>query len=241
MNNSIIYKYRNQVEERIYKLFSPLKFYESNHTYRLDSNILPSVSKLVSNHAYPFDKEKWLKICARKEQITEQELDYKWKTYNKERCDLGTNTHKFMEEYDGYQVPNSPYEEAGIKYIKSLEGEYIVSFRELRAFSRKYMYAGTMDLPLENIRTGNYIIDDYKTNKDLFKSYDFLKPPFQYLENSPFNKYQLQLSYYQIMLEEAGLVIENRRIIYLKEDGEFTIYPLWNFTNELRDYLENKN
>ena len=234
-------QYRNVVEERIYKLFSPLQFEEQRHIYTLNGIKLPSVSKLVEQHAYPFDEAKFLPLCAKRENLTEHELKHKWQTINKRACDLGSDTHSFMENYRGYQVPTTLQEEAGVKYIKSLEGEYIVSFRELRAFSKEFMYAGTMDLPLEVVRNSNYIIDDYKTNKDLFKAFDYLKPPFNYLEASPFNKYQLQLSYYQIMLEEVGLTIENRRIVYLMADGEYKIYDLYDYTGELKEYMRNRH
>lgn len=242
MYNTI--QYRNQVEERIYKVFSPLVFEERRHLYWLDDKLIPSVSSKVKDYEYPFDEVKWLPICAKREGKTEHELKHEWQTINKKGCDLGHETHKFMEDYRGYQIPTSPQQEAGVKYIKDLEGKYIISFRELRAFSREHWYAGTMDLPLENIVTGNYVIDDYKTNKDLFKGYGYLKEPFTYLEAHPFNKYQIQLSLYQIMLEavlaEFGLIIEDRRIVYLMADGNYKIYNLYDFTKELKDYMKYK-
>ena len=230
---------RNPLEERILNIFSPLQFEEARHIYTLDGKRLPSVSKLIERHYEPFNEAKFLPLCAKKEGLTEHELKHQWQTKNKRACDLGHETHTFMENYRGYQVPTSPQQEAGIKYIKSLEGEYRISFRELRAFSRKYQYSGTMDLPLENIATGNYVIDDYKTNGDLFKTYGKFKAPFEYLDSNPYNKYQFQLSYYKIMLEEVGLKVEQNRIVYLMADGNYKIYPLYDFSEELKDYMEN--
>ena len=107
-------------------------------------------------------------------------------------------------------------------------------------FSKKYKYAGTADLLLLEKATGNVLLADYKTNKDLFKSYDLLHSPFEYLESSPYNKYQLQLSYYQIMLEEIDIKISDRLLVYLKIDGTYRVFNTVDFTEQLKSYLDKK-
>lgn len=233
------------IEYQVKQMFSDLTFDSQRHLYYWKGIRVPySVSGIVNMFYEKFNADKMSIGSARKQtletgiRVTPHELRHKWQTINQRACDLGTSVHDFMEKFTGMESPRCPQEEAGIKYIRDLGGKYIISFRELRAYSRKYNYAGTMDIPLQVIGKDEYIIDDYKTNGDLFKAYDYLKPPFEYLESSAYNKYQIQLSLYQIMLEEVGLKIVDRRIVYLKADGEYKIYPLDDYTSDLKKWLK---
>jgi hypothetical protein len=83
---------------------------------------------------------------------------------------------------------------------------------------------------------------EYKTNGDLFKCYkgQTLLAPFDYLESTPYNKYQLQLSYYQLMLEEIGIKVSGRKLIYLKADATYRIFDLIDITAEIIDFENSK-
>lgn len=232
-------------QSRIIQVFSDLDFNEEKHLYYWKGQQVPfSVTGLVKRHIIPFDADNMSHWSALKESrntgvtVTAHELRKRWQNISIGACELGTNVHKFMERFTGIESPTCPQEEAGIKYIKSLKGKYKISFRELRAYSNRYNYAGTMDLPLLIIGPKEeYCIDDYKTNGDLFKAYEMMKPPFEYLEATPYNQYQLQLSYYKIMLEDVGMKIAETRLVHLRADAEYKIYPLGDFTGELRDYM----
>lgn len=239
-------------EHQIKQMFSGLSFDSRKHLYYWKGVRVPySVSGLVDKLVNKFDPDKvvygnksLIQLSASKasrqegREVSVHELRHKWQTTNKTACALGTSVHDFMEKFSGLETPRCPQEVAGVKYIKSLAGKYTISFRELRAYSREFNYAGTMDIPLRVIGRDEYIIDDYKTNGDLFKAYDYLKEPFDYLEATAYNKYQIQLSLYQIMLEEIGLNVVDRRLVYLKADENYKIYPLQNFTSDLKYWLK---
>lgn len=227
-----------QLRKKIEASFSDLTFDEKRHLYYWKGErVAKSVSGLVEEHEYPFDESKWLPICARKEGITEHELKHKWQTINIAACDLGHETHDFLEHYNGLQTPSTPQQEAGIKFFKDVLVDYHIVCRELRMYSRRFKYAGTADLLLMHKVTGKLVLADYKTNKDLFKAYDLLRPPFNYLEAHPFSKYQLQLSYYEIMLKEINCSISERLLVYLKADSTYKIFPTFDFTKQLSDHL----
>lgn len=234
----------SELYSRINSVFSDLQFEERRHLYSIVRQgkliYLPSVSSLVKSHVPKFDVEKMLPFSAKKENTTVHELRRKWQLTNQTACDLGHKTHSFLERYTGLEAPSTPQEEAGIKFIRSLEGKYRVNVREFRAYSEKYLFAGTMDLPLEVIEGTDLVIADYKTNGDLFKAYDYLYEPFSYLESSPYNQYQLQLSYYQILLEDVGFRISGRKLVHLRADSTFIVHDTWDFTNELRKVLSAK-
>lgn len=225
------------IQERVKAMFSDLIFEDRRHLYFVDEKRLPSVSKLVEHHQHPFDENKWLPIIAKRDNVSIHELKHKWLTINQEACDLGHTTHNFLEKFSGIQTPSSPQQIAGIKFFKEILKEYDIVAREIRMYSRKFGYAGTADLLLYHRLTGEYVLADYKTNKDLFKTYGLLKTPFDYLENNPYNHYQLQLSYYQIMLDEVNINISKRLLVYLKADETYKIYELFDFTEYLKSYL----
>ena len=55
--------------------------------------------------------------------------------------------------------------------------------------------------------------------------------------DEPLSMYTLQLSAYQIPLEDIGLKILGRRVIWLKDDGTYEIVPIDNVTAKLRNIL----
>ena len=59
-------------------------------------------------------------------------------------------------------------------------------------------------------------------------------PPFDMLDDSPYNHYQIQLSYYQILLQQLGFRISDRMLVWLKPEGGFEIYNTSDFTNTLK-------
>ncbi len=106
-------------------------------------------------------------------------------------------------------------------------------------YSSKYFYAGTPDMILFDVVKNYLVIIDYKTNKDLFKNWGYLLEPFDTMECHPYNKYQLQLSYYKIMLEEKGFEVGTTLIIHLKSDGNYIPYETIDLTQELKQHMDN--
>ena len=56
----------------------------------------------------------------------------------------------------------------------------------------------------------------------------------------PYNKYQLQLSYYHLIFEEmTGIKVSARILAYLKADETYIRYDLEDFSEDLKNYLKN--
>ena len=79
------------------------------------------------------------------------------------------------------------------------------------------------------------LIPTHNTNEDLFKNYKgkTLLAPFEDLLDSPYNKYQLQLSMYQLLFEQSGFEVESRRIIWLKPNGTYENFKTEDLTQKL--------
>ena len=80
----------------------------------------------------------------------------------------------------------------------------------------------------------------HNTNESLVKDYShshnkMMLPPFQDLYAEPKGKYTLQLSAYQIPLEDIGLKVIARRLVWLKNDETYELIPLPCVTDRIRE------
>lgn len=226
-------------KSKVLSYFWDLQFFEETHTYKVNDEIYPSVSSIMGRFKNPFDTNKVAFFVAKGRGITTEQVLQEWEENKNKACELGTKTHAFGENYCSSSMPTSGFEEAIVKFYNDLP-EYIVPvFRELQMYSKKYKFAGTADLILYNKNTQKYIIVDYKTNKELFKNYKNQKllPPFDNLLDNNFNKYQIQLSAYQYLLEQTEIEVENRRIVWLKEDGSYQLLDTENLVDKIISIL----
>lgn len=225
------------------KYFDKLHFEESIHKYYVDGEPLKtSVSGVVGKFGKVFDSHNISLGVAKKEGRTQAEVLQEWKDISDKACDLGNEVHLFGEDYfsDRTLKPSNGFEEAIVKFWDSLPSFLIPAFPELQMYHFEKMFGGTADIILYNTKTGKFVILDYKTNKDLFKNFkgQTLLAPFDYLLDCPYNKYQIQLSLYQILLEQTGVEVSSRKIIWLKPDGEFELYDAIDLTDELRKQIK---
>lgn len=152
-------------------------------------------------------------------------------------------------------IPTRKKEEAIIKFHDELHENLHFVLAETKVYTGKNKertnltqdYAGTFDIlyyykhPTDDSKSG-LVIMDYKTNENLYKEFSrsreqMLKAPFTNMFDEPFSLYTLQLSSYQIPLEDIGLKVIARRIIWLKENGEYEMIPVEDVTGILRDTL----
>ena len=90
-----------------------------------------------------------------------------------------------------------------------------------------------------NPERAGFIIFDYKTNKclenDLNLRYGkYLREPFDNLVEQDLSLYTIQLSLYALMLEDIGLKVIDRKLIWLKEDSTFEKKTVPDVTEKLR-------
>jgi hypothetical protein len=230
--------YYNGHDYKIKQFFKDLHFDEPSHTYRVDGRVLPSVSRNLEEMA---EKEDFVAIAhaiAKRDDKNPFEILDEWARINKESIDKGHKTHTFAE--GDMRNPSTGAEHAVVKFWTDLDkSRYFLVGKEVRMYHKRYGYAGTSDLLLFDVDTMTYIIADYKTNKDLFKNYKgkLLKKPFQDMLDHPYNKYQIQLCMYQILLEQVTGPVSERWIIWVKDDGTYENMKGYDFTPRVHSYL----
>ena len=234
------------MEERrkeILNFFKDLNFDEEKHQYFVKGErIKLSVSGAIKNFVKPFDTKFISGRVATKRGISQEEVLKEWKDKKDKKCERGTETHLFAELYtaDRHLKPSNGFEEAVVKFWNDVPSTIVPAAVELRMYHKDFMFAGTADIVMYNTDTDNYIVCDYKTNADLFKNYKSKKMliPFGDLLDCPYNKYQLQLSFYQMLFEQLGLKVSSRKLIWLRPTGEYELFDSRDYTKTLTDYLK---
>lgn len=223
------------MQNKIKEYFKELQFDAQKHSYEVRGKPLTSVSKTIHKYVEKVDFDKIAGFVAKKRGITKAEVLAEWNAKRDNSCSQGTIVHSFGENYFKGKQPTNGFEEAIVKFWDNIP-DYIEPFLfELQMFSETLRIAGTSDIILFNNKTGKFIIADYKTNEDLFKNYKgkTLLAPFEDLLDSPYNKYQLQLSMYQLLFEQCGFEVESRRIIWLKPNGTYENFKTEDLTQKL--------
>ena len=197
--------------------------------------------------------------------MTKEEILAEWKIKSDAACEFGTNVHAFGESMFYFMTgqpdkilpecrskftktkpkPTNKHEEAVVKFWNDLPENYVPVLAETKVFNRNGIkYCGTFDLMLyyvneEDPSKNGLIIEDYKTNEDLYKNFREQKLlwPFNDFLDQNASYYTLQLSAYQIPLENLGLKVVARRLIWLKPDGTYEHIKIEGITNRLREAL----
>jgi len=247
--------------------FCELEFVDKTHQYFLHGKELKSVSKVVESFAPKFDAQAQAQICYEKYYdkedskyygMTPKQILKEWKINNKKACDKGHEKHSYNEilfdfytgKIDEIELPKEDdyMNWNSIKFWEDLPVSYIPLLSECRVYSEKLKYSGTFDLlcawdrPNANLKE-SLILLDFKTNRDLFKNYNDQRmlSPFEDMRNSPAEgQYPLQLSLYQIPLENIGCKVLDRILIYLNESKDnYGKYKMENHTEKIRTILKN--
>lgn len=161
---------------------------------------------------------------------------------------------KYNKEH-GWLIPTRPKEEAILKFHREQNPQDWPVLAETKVYNNfnpnapkmKTSYCGTFDILYYRYfpdcpENSGYVIKDYKTNKELKSDYSRSKkkmclPPFNDLPDESLSMYILQLSCYQIPLEDLGLKVIGREIIWLKDDATYELISLPDFTQRLREAL----
>ena len=164
------------------------------------------------------------------------------------------NRCKYIED-KGWLIPTRKKEEAVLKFYDELHPSLHFVLAETKVYSGKNRkvtdlsqdYCGTFDLLMyykdanDDSKSG-LVIMDYKTNASLVNDYArnngvMMLPPFDDMYSESKSVYTLQLSLYQMPLEDIGLKIVGRRIIWLRDDGTYELIQIPSETERLREAL----
>lgn len=226
---------------------------------------LKSVSETIHQFEPYVDWDEKAEGCALKEGVDVSVIKRRWEENNIRATNNGTSTHLFGEMYHwfvtnqtdkiceiikpqyerGYLIPYGEKQVASQRYNEDLFNVHDMYplMVETQIYTDKY--AGTFDKliyykhPTDDSKSG-VIIADYKTNASLTNDYNrknnvMMLPPFDNYIDEALSHYICQLSAYQIPLEDLGLKILARRIVWLKSDGSYEQISVPDVTQKIRN------
>jgi len=158
--------------------------------------------------------------------------------------------NRLKKDEDGRDYFEAIYakEIASAKFYDDMPMCFVPLLAETKVYivKDKYWYSGTFDLScyydqelddknkLNKIDNSGIVILDWKSNKDLYKNFNTrMLEPFQEYIDMPLSVYKLQLSAYQNCMENIGLKVVARRIMWLLPDGTYQKIPLENLVKKL--------
>lgn len=172
------------------------------------------------------------------------------------RPDLISDTDKMKYIPDkNWLVPTRPKEEAVLKFYNEMPNTDFPVLAETKVYNNFNpaappmitSYCGTFDILFYREIPGRddlsgYVVKDFKTNAELYSEYSRTKkkmclPPFSDFPDESFSMYTLQLGCYQIPLEDLGLKVIGREIIWLKDTGDYEVIQVPDITPRLRNIL----
>lgn len=155
-----------------------------------------------------------------------------------------------------YLAPIHPKEEAIQKFMNELPHSMHLVLNEAMVYSGKNpdssrnlkeLICGTFDMLYYYDGDGDaskagFIILDYKTNASLYSEYNrkfrkTLLPPFGNMIEEDISFYTIQLSLYSLMLEDIGIPVMDRRIVWLTNEGTYEIISVPDISETLRNTL----
>lgn len=198
--------------------------------------------------------------------MSKEEILAQWAIKSGHACDFGTEVHAFGESMfyhmigepdkilpecankfkNGIPIPTNPHEEAVVKFWNDIPETFVPVLAETKVFNRNGTpYAGTFDILFyyvdeDNPQNSGLVIFDYKTNEDLYKNFKQQKLlwPFNDMLDMSYSYYTLQLGCYQIPLENLGMKIVGRRLIWLKPDGKYESVKVNRISDRVREALD---
>lgn len=229
---------------------------------------LKSVSETIHQFEPYVDWDEKAHDCALKEGVDVSVIKRRWEENNVRATNNGTSTHLFGEMYHwfvtgqtdkicdiikpqyekGYLIPYGEKQVACQQYNEDLFNvcDMYPLMVETQVYTKEY--AGTFDKliyykhPTDDSKSG-LLIADYKTNASLTSDYNrkfcnMMLSPFDDFVDEALSHYIVQLSAYQIPLEDIGLKILARRIIWLRPDGTYEQISVPNVTDRIRKVLD---
>lgn len=141
----------------------------------------------------------------------------------------------------GWLTPTREKEKAVVQFWDDIPNDYHLILPEAKIYNTttvKNPYAGTFDLLMyydnkNNPEKSGCVLMDYKTNENLYNEYNLkkrkcLKPGFDDMVDCPYSMYVLQLNLYQLALENLGIKIIGRRLIWLKSNETYELIKIPN-------------
>jgi len=215
-----------------------------SHSYKNEftGEVYTSATTLIHKYKKPFDVKLMSERVAKKEGVTPEVIQSRWKTDNNKSKDYGTELHAVIEDYLKTGVVSPDYTDFVQAYIDlgvvTRKDDLLV---EYRMHSHEHKIAGTADI-IRLDKNGGFSVFDLKTNKkfNYYNQYnEYLLSPLEHLTASEYSIYSIQLSLYAYMYQNlTGRRVNNIGVTYFdRNTTKFTYHPMSYMKYEVKAIL----
>lgn len=240
----------DDIQQKLQVFQNPdFRFEEKTHEYFLGPRQLVPFSTWIQDYVEPFDEAKIAPGYASKNSMTVQQVLDLWE-HNRW---VGTKTHEAIQGYyqdrslsDVFNDQTHPdVAERYEKFLKiwrlRLMGLEAIGI-ELQVWCPKLGICGTIDLPAWHVGAQGVYVLDWKTNGTFStnrgRNYKKMKGPFYDLWDNKENQYSLQISYYRLILEQAGIRTAGGAMVHLPPGAApAEIYQAIDYRQRIRKLL----
>ena len=255
------------IPNKLFTSFNDITYHDEPHKYYVNDKQLISVTTILHKYQEEFDEAYWSKIKANEFNLSVREILRAWRFVNKKGTMKGSIIHDYTENRFLNKIFPYPkqliYKEFGFdpilseyeitkrhvdKFYKDVQGKLIPIRTEMVIYDKKSLIGGMLDMLFWNVKTQEFQIWDYKTNKEFtFKTNRRLKDELYILDDSDLNIYSLQLGMYKYIIEKyTGIKLgksylvwfshnnENYKVIETKEYSYFVNIIFNNRINEIK-------
>lgn len=222
----------DELNEKLLFFLDPrFSFEPEEHRYFFGKRELTGASAWLERFKDPFNRQEQAKASAARYGGTAASYLALWDR----AADIGTKTHCFIERYYDFRrgllssAPDLLFGdgEVSLRCLKFLElaGKRLANYepvaQELRLFytpptwaeepeeGEEEGFCGTLDMLARHTPSGKLYLFDWKTSKKIDRQADkiwgYLKNDFSDLAKHEHNVYSLQISFYRVLLEAAGI------------------------------------
>jgi hypothetical protein len=210
------------IPNELFTSFNDITFYDEPHKYFLGDKELISVTTLIHQYQEEFNEDYWSNYKSEQFHVTQKEILRAWKFINEKGTIKGSAIHDYAEnlfqnkkfEYPkqlildnfGFDPVLNEYEitkKHVDKFYNDVHGKLIPIRTEFIVYDKESLIAGMLDMLFYNIKSKEFQIWDWKSNKDFtfeMKSRHLLNDLFM-LEDCDLELYSLQLELYKRIIE----------------------------------------
>ena len=232
-----------------FDIFNRIKFYDKNHTYKIDGEITSSsVTRFLNLFTPFFDRDKIALNVAKKNNVDLQTVLNEWEYEKEVACLKGTIFHNYidnylhnkiipvnkteiLEFYKGDETATEAFMIRVAKLILQFEKFYKYYNEKFIHFKSEFVVGDVLDTricgTIDNLSlcrdTNDLYIVDYKTNKKFTEKNTFgkyLTGPVSYLEDTKMNIYGLQLHMYKYIVEKYTDFKVKCLIVWFNENND---------------------
>jgi ATP-dependent exoDNAse (exonuclease V) beta subunit len=233
-----------------FEVFNSIKFHSKDHTYKVNGEVTPlSCTRFLNLFVPEFDRDNIAKQVAKRNNVHVDQVISEW-TFEKDvACFKGTLLHNYIDNYLNKKImpldKNSVNKFFNNDELRANEflckvAKLILQFHKFyeEYYRDNFIYlksefvvgdvedtniCGTIDNLSICKQTNKLFIIDYKTNKKIdnkTKYTNLLKCPIQHLENTKYNIYNLQTSFYRHIIEKYTSIPTDSFVVWFNENND---------------------